>query len=90
VPTLVLAGGLDIITPPRHGRVVADAIPGARFEVLAEEAHQPFQEVPDLFNTTVDTFWREIEARYSAANPARRQRTSPEWTAPTGPADQTT
>jgi hypothetical protein len=57
---------LDIITPPRYGRVVADAIPGARFEVLAAEAHQPFQEVPDLFNATVDTFWREIEARHSA------------------------
>jgi pimeloyl-ACP methyl ester carboxylesterase len=59
----VLAGGLDMITPPRYGRVVADAIPGARFEVLAEETHQPFQEVPDLFNATVDTFWRQVEAR---------------------------
>jgi len=67
VPTLVLAGGLDMITPPRYGRVVADAIPGARFEVLAEEAHQPFQEVPDLFNITVDTFWRQVEARGSVA-----------------------
>ena len=67
VPTLVLAGGLDMITPPRYGRVVADAIPGARFEVLAEEAHQPFQEVPDLFNITVDTFWRQVEARGGAA-----------------------
>jgi pimeloyl-ACP methyl ester carboxylesterase len=63
VPTLVLVGGLDIITPPRYGRVVADAIPGARFEILAEEAHQPFQEVPDLFNAKVDAFWREVEAR---------------------------
>jgi hypothetical protein len=36
--------GLDLITPPRYGRAVADGIPGARFEVLAEEAHQPFQE----------------------------------------------
>jgi len=68
VPTLVLAGGLDMITPPRYGRAVADAIPGARFEVLAEEAHQPFQEVPDLFNATVDTFWRQVEARDSAAS----------------------
>jgi len=67
VPTLVLAGGLDMITPPRYGRVVADAIPGARFEVLAEEAHQPFQEVPDLFNITVDTFWRQVGARGGAA-----------------------
>jgi len=61
-PTLVLAGGLDMITPPRYGRIVADSIPGARLEVLAEEAHQPFQEAPDLFNAQVDTFWREVEA----------------------------
>lgn len=60
-PTLVLAGGRDIATPPRFGRVVADAIPGARFEVMAEEAHQPFQESPDLFNARVDAFWRELD-----------------------------
>jgi pimeloyl-ACP methyl ester carboxylesterase len=79
VPTLVLAGGLDLITPPRYGRAVADGIPGARFEILAEEAHQPFQEVPDLFNATVDTFWRQAEARGGAAlrppaHPGRRGR----------------
>src|SRR5215469_6873717 len=62
-PTLVLAGGLDMITPPRHGQAVADGIPGAHFEVLAEEAHQPFQESPDLFNTRADAFWREVDAQ---------------------------
>ena len=67
MPTLVLAGGLDLITPPRYGRAVADGIPDARFEILAEEAHQPFQEAPDLFNATVDTFWRRVEARGTAA-----------------------
>ena len=67
VPTLVLAGGLDLITPPRYGRAVADGIPDARVEILAEEAHQPFQEAPDLFNATVDTFWRQVEARGTAA-----------------------
>ena len=63
VPTLVLAGGLDLITPPRYGRVVADAIPDARFEVLAEEAHQPFPEVPALFNARVDGFWRQVQGQ---------------------------
>ncbi|MGH3465319.1 MAG: alpha/beta fold hydrolase [Kribbellaceae bacterium] len=62
VPTLVLAGGQDLATPPRYGRIVADLIPGAAFEVLAEEAHQPFQEVPDQFNALVDAFWREVDA----------------------------
>ena len=52
-PTLVLSGELDVILPPRFGRDVAQAIPGARFEVLQGEAHQPFQEVPDEFNARV-------------------------------------
>ena len=60
-PTLVLAGEVDILTPPRFGREVAEAIPGTRFEVMSGEAHQPFQEVPDEFNARVDAFWREVE-----------------------------
>ena len=61
-PTLVLAGELDLAAPPRLGRIVADGIPSARFEVLPGEAHQPFQESPDDFNARVDAFWREVEA----------------------------
>jgi pimeloyl-ACP methyl ester carboxylesterase len=63
VPTLVLAGEYDVILPPRCGEAVAEAIPGARFEVMAEQAHQPFQEIPDEFNARVDAFWREVAAR---------------------------
>jgi pimeloyl-ACP methyl ester carboxylesterase len=62
-PTLVLAGELDLATPPRLGRAVAEGIPGAVFEVLPGEAHQPFQEVPEVFNARVGAFWREVEAR---------------------------
>ena len=62
-PTLVLAGELDLVAPPRLGRVVAEGIPGARFEVLPGEAHQPFQEVPDDFNARVDAFWRDVDVR---------------------------
>ncbi len=63
VPTLVMAGGQDIMTPPQLGRVVAQGIPGARFEVLETEAHQPFQEVPERFNALVSAFWREVDGR---------------------------
>ena len=62
-PTLVVAGGLDIVTPPRLGRAVAGAIPGAELVVLPDEAHQPFQERPDEFNALVDGFWRQVEGR---------------------------
>ncbi len=61
-PTLVVAGDEDIITPPRLGRIVADQIPEARFEVLPGEAHQPFQESPEAFNALVQAFWNEVDA----------------------------
>jgi pimeloyl-ACP methyl ester carboxylesterase len=60
LPTLVVAGGLDLICPSHLGRVVADAIPGARFEVLPDEAHQPFQESPDEFHTLLRRFWDDL------------------------------
>jgi 3-oxoadipate enol-lactonase len=69
-PTLVLAGGSDSTARPELGRVVADAIPGARFEVLEGEAHQPFQEIPDRWNALVDAFWQDVEARPGAATAA--------------------
>jgi pimeloyl-ACP methyl ester carboxylesterase len=62
-PTLVLAGGRDPTARPELCRAVADLIPGARFEVMEEESHQPFQEVPDEWNARVDAFWQEVEAR---------------------------
>jgi pimeloyl-ACP methyl ester carboxylesterase len=62
-PTLVLAGGRDVTARPELCRAVAERIPGARFEVMEEEAHQPFQEVPDEWNARVDAFWREVEAQ---------------------------
>jgi pimeloyl-ACP methyl ester carboxylesterase len=60
-PTLVLAGGRDSTSRPELCRQVAELIPGARFEVMEEESHQPFQEVPDDWNARVDAFWREVE-----------------------------
>lgn len=62
-PTLVLAGELDIATPPRFDQVVADLIPDAELVVLPGEAHQPFQESPDEFHSRVDAFWRRVEAQ---------------------------
>jgi pimeloyl-ACP methyl ester carboxylesterase len=61
-PTLVLAGGLDTTSRPALCRAVAELIPDAQFEVMEEESHQPFQEVPDEWNARVDAFWREVEA----------------------------
>jgi pimeloyl-ACP methyl ester carboxylesterase len=63
VPTLVVAGAEDIVTPPALGRAVAERIAGADYVVLSGEAHQPFQESPEEFNTMVDAFWRKVDGR---------------------------
>jgi pimeloyl-ACP methyl ester carboxylesterase len=74
-PTLVLAGGRDPTARPELGRAVADAIPGALFELLECESHQPFQEIPDVWNARVDAFWQEVELR---ARSAPRPRSAPD------------
>jgi 3-oxoadipate enol-lactonase len=38
-PTLVISGADDQAAPPEHQRLLADAIPGARLEVLSPAAH---------------------------------------------------
>jgi len=68
LPTLVVAGELDLCTPPRLGRAVAEHIPGAEFVVLPGEAHQPFQERPDEFNALVASFWATVDG--ATASPA--------------------
>jgi 3-oxoadipate enol-lactonase len=60
-PTLVIAGGVDPTARPELGRAVAEAIPGALFEVWETECHQPFQEVPDRWNARVDAFWQDVD-----------------------------
>jgi len=42
VPTLVMAGENDRMTPPGAARALAAAIPGARLELLARAGHAPF------------------------------------------------
>ena len=46
-PTLVIAGAEDPATPPDHGRRIADAIPGARLEIVDGAAHLGNVEQPD-------------------------------------------
>ncbi|MGY1735204.1 alpha/beta fold hydrolase [Geodermatophilus sp. SYSU D00684] len=60
VPTLVMTGSADPIAPPDYGRAVAEAIPGARFELIEDQAHAPFEEAPEEFNRRLDAFWREV------------------------------
>jgi pimeloyl-ACP methyl ester carboxylesterase len=50
VPTLVLVGAEDQLTPPETMRPIAEAIPGARFEVIAGAGHLSPLEAPEAVN----------------------------------------
>jgi pimeloyl-ACP methyl ester carboxylesterase len=50
IPTLVISAELDRIAPPRFGRELAAAIPGARYEELAGAAHGVPISQPTLVN----------------------------------------
>jgi 3-oxoadipate enol-lactonase len=49
-PTLVVAAENDPSTPPEHGRLLAERIPGARLELLPDAAHLANVEQPESFN----------------------------------------
>jgi pimeloyl-ACP methyl ester carboxylesterase len=57
-PTLVIAGEQDLLTPPSHGRAVADRVSGARFELLtsAGSSHAALMERPEEFTDLVLDF----------------------------------
>jgi 3-oxoadipate enol-lactonase len=50
VPTLVVCGADDQGTPPAGNRRIAELIPGARYEEIANARHFPNVEHPDVFN----------------------------------------
>ncbi|MCB9849674.1 MAG: alpha/beta fold hydrolase [Phycisphaerales bacterium] len=56
VPTLVIAGRFDIVTPPGTVKAYADGIPGARFEVFEKSGHHPFVEENERFVKLVREF----------------------------------
>jgi pimeloyl-[acyl-carrier protein] methyl ester esterase len=53
VPTLVLAGGYDRLTPAAAGEYLAQHIPGARFELFPKSAHAPFISHGEAFAAAV-------------------------------------
>jgi 3-oxoadipate enol-lactonase len=52
-PTLVIAGRQDPATPPEHGRVIADGVRAARFEVIEDAAHLANIEQPDAMTKLI-------------------------------------
>ena len=62
VPTLLVAGGQDRLTPPAVLREMAAQVSGARHEVLADAGHLPPLERPDEFDQLLLPFLRHARA----------------------------
>jgi 3-oxoadipate enol-lactonase len=53
-PTLVISGADDLATPVEHQRLIAEAIPGARHEILSPAAHVAAVEQADAVNRLIE------------------------------------
>jgi pimeloyl-ACP methyl ester carboxylesterase len=56
VPTLIIAGEEDVITPPKESRIIQALIPGSTIEILRQAGHLSNVERPAAFNTVVSEF----------------------------------
>ena len=59
-PVLVIGFADDVVTPPHLGKEVADAIPGAQFQQIADTGHLGFLERPEVVNATVLKFFASM------------------------------
>ncbi len=50
IPTLLVWGQRDPVLPVAHARLAADALPGARLEVVARAGHLPHRSCPEGFS----------------------------------------
>ncbi|MEW9700551.1 alpha/beta fold hydrolase [Paenibacillus sp. SI8] len=62
IPTLVIAGEQDPITPIDVMKAMADRIKGANFQVIPAASHLTPQEQPEAFNTVLLNFLRNVTA----------------------------
>jgi 3-oxoadipate enol-lactonase len=63
VPTLVVCGAEDRITPPALSHELERLIPGARYEPIERAGHLTNLEQADAFNTLVSAFIRAVDSR---------------------------
>ena len=58
IPTLIVSGGADQLTPPKYGDYLQDRIPGASHTMIADAGHMLAIEKPVAFIEAVQAFMR--------------------------------
>jgi 3-oxoadipate enol-lactonase len=57
-PTLVIGGRDDLALPNEHQRLIAETIPGARLELIADAAHIASAQQPETVNRLIEEHLR--------------------------------
>jgi len=60
VPTLVICGDQDALTPIKYSRYLADRIAGSRLEIVEGAGHKVMLERPQAFNKRLEAFFRSV------------------------------
>jgi len=74
VPVMFVAGEHDVLCPPELLRIVHEAVPGSRFEVIAGAGHSAYFEAPEAFNPLLLGFLESIAAPRREKPRAARKR----------------
>ena len=61
IPTLIVVGDEDVVTPAKEARAMHAAIRGSRFELLANAGHLSSVERPAAFNAVLTGFLNSVE-----------------------------
>ena len=61
VPTLILCGDEDVVTPPALSDKLGRLIAGSRVETIPASGHLANAEQPELFNAAIDRFLTDVE-----------------------------
>ena len=72
VPTLVICGANDVLTPPAESRRIARLIPGARLEMLEGTGHMGMLERSETVDRLITDFAHEVQHRGSEARSSAR------------------
>jgi pimeloyl-ACP methyl ester carboxylesterase len=68
VPTLVIGGTNDVITPPAESRRIARLVPGARLEMLEGSGHMAMLERAEAVDRLIADFAREVQRHEEAVS----------------------
>jgi 3-oxoadipate enol-lactonase len=62
VPTLIISGAEDVLTPPSDAEALHAGIPGSRLAILNNAGHLSNLEAPDAFSLTLNAFLTSVSA----------------------------